>query len=120
MIVGPLMLELGIHPQVSSATASAMVLFSASSAAASFALEGRLNTEHAAVFGVACAVAAYVGVELVGRAVRASGKSSLVVMLLAGLIGAGALLTTLFSGADAVADLLSGRAAGMGSFCGPR
>ncbi|KAL4424162.1 hypothetical protein ABPG75_001463 [Micractinium tetrahymenae] len=118
MIVGPLMLELGVHPRVSSATASAMVLFSASSAAASFALEGRLNLPHAAAFGAACAVAAYAGVALVGRAVRASGRASLVVVLLTAVVGSGAALTTFFSGADALADMLAGGGGGVASFYG--
>lgn len=95
-------------PQVTQATASAMVLFSSSSAAAAFALEGRLNTGYAAVFGAACALAAFVGVGLVGEAVRRSGRASLVVMLLAGIVGAGCTLTVVFSGSDAVAELLSG------------
>ncbi len=94
------------------------VLFSASSAAASFALEGRLNLPHAAAFGAACAAAAYVGVALVGGAVRASGRSSLVVVLLTVVIGTGAALTAVFSGADALADLLAGGGGGGTSFCG--
>lgn len=106
-----------MHPQVASATASAMVLFSASSAAVSFALDGRLNLPHAVAFGAACAAAAYAGVALVGGAVRASGRASLVVVLLAVVIGAGAALTTVFSGADAVADLLAGHSGGAASFC---
>ncbi|KAL4438539.1 hypothetical protein ABPG77_000187 [Micractinium sp. CCAP 211/92] len=118
MIVGPLMLELGVQPRVASATASMTVLFSASSAAASFALEGRLNLPHAAAFGAACAAAAYVGVALVGGAVRASGRSSLVVVLLTVVIGTGAALTAVFSGADALADLLAGGGGGGTSFCG--
>lgn len=109
--------ELGVHPQVSSATASLMVLFSASSAAASFALEGRLNLAHAVAFGGACAGAAAVGVVLVGRAVRESNRSSLVVWLLTGVIGSGALLTTVSSGADALGELLSGSGGGLASFC---
>ncbi len=95
-------------PQVTQATASAMVLFSSSSAAASFALEGRLNTSYAVAFGAACALAAFAGVGLVGEAVRRSGRASLVVMLLTGIVGAGCVLTVLYSGTDAVAELLSG------------
>ena len=48
--------ELGVHPQVASATSNVMVLISASSAAASCARAGRLNLEYAAVFGSICLV----------------------------------------------------------------
>lgn len=100
--------ELGVPPQVTQATASAMVLFSSSSAAASFALEGRLNTSYATAFGAACALAAFAGVGLVGEAVRRSGRASLVVVLLTVIVGAGCALTVVYSGSDAVAELLSG------------
>lgn len=122
-----------------------MVLFSASSAAASFALEGRLNAPYAAAFSAACAVAAYLGVSLVralhllaaplqqrcpggpgggtlrcaqagcrwrpapapqvGAAVNRSGRASLVAVLLTAIIGTGCLLTAVYSGADALAEL---------------
>lgn len=83
----PLMLELGVHPQVSSATSGLMVLFSASLAALSFAAAGRLNTPHAAVFAAVCLAAAFCGVLLVSRAVRRSGRASIVVALLACIMG---------------------------------
>lgn len=81
------MLELGVHPQVSSATSGLMVLFSASLAALSFAAAGRLNTPHAAVFAAVCLAAAFCGVLLVSRAVRRSGRASIVVALLACIMG---------------------------------
>ena len=52
MIVSPLLLELGLHPQVAAATSSLMVLFSASSAALSFAFDHLLNIEYALIYGI--------------------------------------------------------------------
>eukprot|EP00887_Chlorella_sp_A99_P003711 scaffold7.g3711.t1 len=110
--------ELGMHPQAAAATTTAVVLFSSSSAAASFALEGRLDPGYAAAFFAACAVAAVAGVGCAGATVRKSGRASLVVALLAALIGSGALMTVACSGAEAVAELASGRAEGLASVCG--
>ena len=52
MIVSPLLLELGLHPLVAAATSSLMVLFSASSAALSFAFDHLLNVQYALIYGV--------------------------------------------------------------------
>ena len=95
-----------------------MVLFSSGQAAASFALEGRLNLPYAAAFSAACALAAFVGVGAVSAAVRRSGRASIVVWLLTAIVGSGAALTAWFSGADALAELLAGAGGGTG-FCGP-
>ena len=51
MIMGPLLLEFGLHPMVSAATSGLMVLFSSSIAAFSFGFDGLLNTQYALVRG---------------------------------------------------------------------
>ncbi|KAK9808079.1 hypothetical protein WJX73_003368 [Symbiochloris irregularis] len=117
MIVGPLMLELGVHPLVSAATSALMVLFSSSMGALAFAFDGALNLQYAAVFGGACCAASFVGVLLVARIVNQSGKASIVVMLLACIVGTGALLTAGFGGRNAVHDLSTGNHIGFAPFC---
>ena len=49
MIMGPLLLEFGLHPMVSAATSGLMVLFSSSIAAFSFGFDLLLNTQFALV-----------------------------------------------------------------------
>ena len=49
MIMGPLLLEFGLHPMVSAATSGLMVLFSSSIAAFSFGFDHLLNTQFALV-----------------------------------------------------------------------
>ncbi|KAL4443802.1 hypothetical protein ABPG75_011539 [Micractinium tetrahymenae] len=118
MIMGPLFLELGVYPQAASATSGLLVLFSASSAVLSFAAAGRLNLQYAAVFGTACLAAAFAGTFHISRAVRRSGRASLLVLILAGIIGVGAAVTVTLSGRHAVEELLgSGHAAPAVPFC---
>ena len=76
MIIGPLMLELGVHPLVSAATSSMMVLFSSSMGALAYAFDGALNLQFAFIFGAACCAASLVGVLVVARIVKRSGKVS--------------------------------------------
>lgn len=74
MIVGPLLLELGVHPLISAATSSLMVLFSASSAMLSFAFDGTLNLQFALIFGLSCLGSSIIGVGAISRIVKKSGK----------------------------------------------
>ena len=73
----PLLLELGMHPLISAATSSLMVLFSASSAMLSLAFDSSLNVEFALIFGLSCLAASLLGVLGVSHLVRKSGKVSL-------------------------------------------
>ncbi|KAK9843827.1 hypothetical protein WJX81_007905 [Elliptochloris bilobata] len=118
MIMGPLLLEFGLHPMVSAATSGLMVLFSSSIAAFSFGFDGLLNMQFALIFGLGCFAASLAGVLLVARVVKRSGKASIVVFLLAMVIGIGAILTAIFGGRDAVLSLVARRNIGFGSFCG--
>jgi len=49
MIMGPLLLEFGLHPMISAATSGMMVLVSSSIAAFSFGFDGLLNLQYALV-----------------------------------------------------------------------
>ena len=57
---------------------------------------------HLQIFGLGCFGASLLGVLLVARVVKRSGKASIVVFLLAMVIGVGAILTAIFGGRDAI------------------
>ncbi|KAK9808711.1 hypothetical protein WJX72_002354 [[Myrmecia] bisecta] len=117
MIINPLLLQLGIHPQVSAATSTLMVLFSGSSAALSFGFDHALNLQYALIFGLGCFATSFVGVIVVARIIKKSGKASLLVMLLAGIIATGALFTAVFAGRKAIVALKEGVGLGFSPFC---
>lgn len=116
-VMAPLLLELGAHPSAAAATSGLMVLFSASTAVLAFAAAGSLDLTYATVFGSSCMAAALLGTLLIGRAVRRSGRGSCLVLLLAAIMGLGAVATTAFSGRRAVLDLWHGTHLGMPPFC---
>jgi hypothetical protein len=62
-------------------------------------------------------VGGVLGVFVIGRIVRRSGRASLIVMILAGIIGLGAAFTAAFAGRAAVAALISGEDIGFSPFC---
>lgn len=109
MILNPLMLEMGIHPLVSSATSSVMILFSASAATFSFAVASKLNYQYALVYGGLCAVASIFGVAIISTSVRRSGRGSRIVFTLALIIATGALMQAGFGGSAAIRDIRTGR-----------
>ena len=75
MVLAPLFLSMRAHPLQASATSNLMILFSASSAALSLGMAGRVNAEFAALLGACGCVSSFVGVTVVAGAVRRSGKA---------------------------------------------
>lgn len=87
--------------QSTSATSNILVFMSSSSAALAFFLNGRVPLQYAAVFCSVCGTASLLGLTGVGRLVKASGRPSIVVLLLALIMGAGAVCSGVFGYLDA-------------------
>jgi uncharacterized membrane protein YfcA len=91
VILAPMLLSLGIQPQVSSATTTTIVLLSSSAAMINFAITGMLNFQYAAVFGASAAVASFIGTVYLGNFIKRTGRVSLVVLSLSIVMGVGLL-----------------------------
>ncbi|TVU09272.1 hypothetical protein EJB05_42730, partial [Eragrostis curvula] len=85
-ILGPLFLELGIPPQVSSATSTFAMMFSSSMTVVEYYLLHRYPVPYAAyVFAVAF-IAAIIGQNYVRRLIDWLGRASLIIFILASMI----------------------------------
>lgn len=82
-ILGPLFLELGIPPQVSSATATFAMMFSSSMSVVEYYLLKRFPVPYAAYFVAVATFAALVGQILVRRLIAIIGRASLIIFILA-------------------------------------
>ncbi|KAI4380161.1 hypothetical protein MLD38_006382 [Melastoma candidum] len=82
-IMGPLFLELGIPPQVSSATATFAMIFSSSMSVVEYYLLKRFPIPYALYFVAVATVAALVGQHIVRRLIHVLGRASLIVFILA-------------------------------------
>lgn len=102
--------------QVGAATSSTMVLFSASAATVSLASMGRLNWQYALVFAAGAMVSSYAGVKVVTRAVRATNRTSIVVLTLATVMIIGGIFVGV-SGISNAVKTLSGHQAGFNHLC---
>ncbi|XP_074275983.1 sulfite exporter TauE/SafE family protein 3-like [Silene latifolia] len=82
-ILGPLFLEIGIIPQVSSATATFAMMFSSSMSVIEYYLLNRFPVPYAAYFVAVATFAAFVGQVLVRRLIAILGRASLIIFILA-------------------------------------
>lgn len=80
IVKGPLMLEMGVEPAVSAATAACMILFTSSTAALTFWLFGSLNASYAGPLFAVGLVATYLGQTCLNRLLAHSSRSSPIVL----------------------------------------
>ena len=79
MVMQPLMLEIGLLPDVASATAAFMMLFTASSTTLQFTLLGMVDWERNFVLPLIGAMGAAVGQQIIGRLVKKYNRQSLII-----------------------------------------
>ncbi|CAL9183017.1 unnamed protein product [Musa hybrid cultivar] len=82
-ILGPVFLELGVPPQVSSATATFAMTFSSSMSVVEYYLLKRFPIPYALYFVAVALVAALVGQHIVKRLIEILGRASLIIFILA-------------------------------------
>lgn len=82
-IMGPLFLELGVPPQVSSATATFAMTFSSSMSVVEYYLLKRFPVPYAAYFLIVATIAAFIGQHVVRKIIMILGRASLIIFILA-------------------------------------
>jgi len=87
MVLGPLMIVMGIHPRVSSATTATMIILTSSSVAVMFVTSGLVPWEYAALYFSVCLSGAYIGKTVIDGYVKRTGAASLLIFILATIIG---------------------------------
>ncbi|KAM6585802.1 hypothetical protein CsatB_012804 [Cannabis sativa] len=85
-IMGPLFLELGIPPQVSSATATLVMAYSSSMSVVEYYLLRRFPVPYALYFAAVATVSALVGQHVVGKVISIIGRASLIIFILSSMI----------------------------------
>lgn len=86
MVLGPLMLVMGIYPRVSTATTATMIVLTSSSVAILYVTSGLVPWEYAVTFFCTCLTGALVGKTFIDGYVKRTGKSSILIFLLATII----------------------------------
>lgn len=100
LLLNPVLLQIGIPPQTAAATSSFMVLFCASMSMVQFILLGVEGVGHACVYAGVCFAGSVAGVVVIERAVRKSGRVSLIVFLVTAIMALSAVIVTCFGALD--------------------
>ncbi|XP_016562673.2 sulfite exporter TauE/SafE family protein 3 isoform X1 [Capsicum annuum] len=116
-ILGPLFLELGIPPQVSSATAAFVMIFSSSMSVIQYYLLGRFPVPYALYFIAVAIVAALVGQHVVRRIISIVGRASVIIFILALTIFVSAISLGGFGIADTIKKIEEGHHMGFDNIC---
>ncbi|KAL5576439.1 hypothetical protein UlMin_018138 [Ulmus minor] len=85
-ILNPMFLEIGIPPQVSSATSIFVMTFSSSMSVVEYYLLKRFPVPFALYFAAVATISAVVGQYLVGKVIKILGRASLIIFILFGMI----------------------------------
>jgi len=86
MVLGPLMLIMGIHPRVSTATTGTMIVLTSSSVAVIFVTSGLVPWSYAVFYFGICLIGAIIGKSQIDGYVKRTGRASVLVFVLATII----------------------------------
>ncbi|XP_051125336.1 sulfite exporter TauE/SafE family protein 2-like [Andrographis paniculata] len=117
MLISPLLLQIGIEPEVTAATCSFMVLFSSSMSAIQYLLLGMQHIRGALVLSAVCFVASLVGLTLVQRAILKYRRASLIVFSVGTVMALSTILMTTFGAIETWRDYTSGQSMGFNKPC---
>ena len=108
VVLGPILLDLGIHPVVGTVTTNMLVLITSSSTTFQFILFKMLNIEYGIVCIIFSAFGSYCGTFLVNTYVKKTGKQSFIVLVLFSVVIISAAVLPLSSLFNIIVDYKKG------------
>ncbi|KAM1139135.1 hypothetical protein ACFX2I_036843 [Malus domestica] len=117
MLISPLLLQVGVAPEVTAATCSFMVFFSSSMSAFQYLLLGMEHADTALIFAIVCFVASLLGLVVLQRAIKVYGRASLIVFSVSIVMALSTVLMTTFGALEVWRDFVSGNYMGFKQPC---
>ncbi|GLU23193.1 hypothetical protein SLE2022_392170 [Rubroshorea leprosula] len=117
MLISPLLLQVGVAPEVTAATCSFMVLFSSTMSAFQYLLLGMEHTGTALIFSIICFIASLLGLLIVQKVIQEFGRASVIVFSVGLVMGLSTVLMTSFGALDVWDDYISGKYMGFKPPC---
>lgn len=96
MVLGPLMLQLGVNPRVSTASTATMIALTSSSVAAMAVIQGNVPWSYALTFFVTAFSGALIGKSKIDAFVKRKQLTAILIFLLAGIICFAALMMAVY------------------------
>jgi uncharacterized membrane protein YfcA len=82
LILGPLLLDLGLHPIISTATSNFLVVFVAASTSLQFIIHGMMNFRYGLVCIIFSTIGSYIGTLLIQKLLETTKRSSILIFSL--------------------------------------
>lgn len=117
MIISPLFLEMGMHPQTTAATCSYMVFFSSSLSVIQFWLLGRIPQVYALASASLALVFSAIGLLVIHTVISKYGRVSFIVFSVSTVMGISAVLMALFGSWDVIVQIEQNAYMGFRSPC---
>jgi len=92
LVKGPLMLHMGVDPEVSAATSGFMIFFTASATTVQFLILGMLRFDYTVWYGTIGLIGGVLGKKIVEVLIRRYSRPSIVIFVLAFIIGSSCFL----------------------------
>ncbi|KAI4299233.1 hypothetical protein L6164_032713 [Bauhinia variegata] len=109
MLISPLLLQVGIAPEVTAATCAFMVFFSSTMSALQYLLLGMDHIDLAIILSIICFIASLIGLLVVQRAINKHGRASIIVFSVSIVMFLSIVLMTSFGALEVWRDYKSGR-----------
>lgn len=117
MVMGPILLDLGVLPQVQSATTATTLLVLSSSSALAFLVQGAAPIDYAIFMAFATASGAVIGKAVVGYLIKLYRRPSAIIFLLGGIILASVIIMATTGTIGVINDIQKGNGLGLKSVC---
>jgi uncharacterized membrane protein YfcA len=117
IVLGPVMLEFGVHPEVVTSTSSFMILFTSLSSVIQFIFGGRIEWAYGLVLGTVGVISSAVGQTVIHHVVHKYQKMSILVLTLVGVVIVSSVLLTTTGLMDLYYKIMSGASLGIKNFC---
>ncbi|KAL1365003.1 hypothetical protein HN51_013117 [Arachis hypogaea] len=117
MLISPLLIQVGVPPEVTAATCSFMVFFSSTMSALQYVMLGMEHIETAVTLAIICFIASLLGLLVVHRAIKKYGRPSLIVFSVSLVMALSIVLMTSFGAMDIWKDYKSGKYMGFKHPC---
>ncbi|GMH05363.1 hypothetical protein Nepgr_007203 [Nepenthes gracilis] len=108
MLISPILLQIGVAPEVTAATCSFMVFFSSSMSSSQYLLLGMDHTTAALMFAAACFLGSLLGLLVVQRAIKKYGRPSLIIFSIGTVMAFSAVLLTSSRASNILKEIKAG------------
>jgi len=113
IVKGPLMIEMGVHPLVASATAACMILYTSFTAATSFLVFGLITYDYGVLLSIMGVIATGIGQLIINYLIEKSKRHSYVTLSIGGVVA----LSTLLMGLQSIIAMMKNEGSSGGSIC---